>query len=162
AGYCPGCRIMPVQVGTDTGATYGNMAAGITWAVDHGARVINLSWAGTAPSSTLASAVAYARSRGAVVFAAAGNSNAEAPTYPSATPGVLGVAGVASSGKKAGDSNFGSWVAVAAPEGNMTAWPTINGAPGYGAVGGTSVAAPAAAGIAGLLFSADPALSGPQ
>jgi subtilisin family serine protease len=162
AGYCPGCRIMPVQVGTDTGATYGNMAAGITWAVDHGARVINLSWAGTAPSSTLASAVAYARSRGAVVFAAAGNSNAEAPTYPSATPGVLGVAGVASSGKKAGDSNFGSWVAVAAPEGNMTAWPTINGAPGYGAVGGTSVAAPAAAGIAGLLLSADPALSGSQ
>jgi len=162
AGYCPGCRIMPVQVGTDSGATYGNMAAGITWAVDHGARVLNLSWAGTASSSTLASAVAYARSRGAVVFAAAGNSNAEAPTYPSATPGVLGVAGVASSGKKAGDSNFGSWVAVAAPEGNMTAWPTINGAPGYGAVGGTSLAAPAAAGIAGLLLSADPALSGSQ
>jgi hypothetical protein len=97
-----------------------------------------------------------------VVFAAAGNSNCDCPTYPSATPGVLGVSGVAASGAKAGDSNFGSWVALAAPEGSMTAWPAINGAPGYGAVGGTSLASPAAAGIAGLLFSANPALSGSQ
>jgi thermitase len=162
AGYCPRCKVMPVQVGTDSGASYSNMAAGITWAADHGARVVNLSWAGTTASSTLANAVSYARSRGVVVFAAAGNSNCDCPTYPSATPGVLGVGGVAGSGAKAGDSNFGSWVALAAPEGNMTAWPTINGAPGYGAVGGTSLAAPAAAGVAGLLFSADPTLSGSQ
>jgi subtilisin family serine protease len=162
AGYCPRCKIMPVQVGTDSGASYSDIATGIVWAADHGARVVNLSWAGAAASSTLANAVAYARSRGAVVFAAAGNSNCDCPTYPSATPGVLGVAGVSSSGAKAGDSNFGSWVAVAAPEGNMTAWPAINGAPGYGAVGGTSLASPAAAGIAGLLLSANPALSGAQ
>src|SRR5262249_42594772 len=121
AGYCPRCRVMPVQVGTDSGATYGNMATGLIWAADHGARVANLSWAGTSASATLASAVAYARSKGVVVFAAAGNSNCDCPTYPAATPGVLGVAGVANSGSKAGDSNFGSWVAIAAPEGNMTA-----------------------------------------
>lgn len=162
AGYCPRCRIMPVQVGTDSGASYSNMAAGIVWAADHGARVENLSWAGTTASSTLATAVSYARSKGVVVFAAAGNSNCDCPTYPSATTGVLGVGGVANSGAKAGDSNFGRWVALAAPEGNMTAWPAINGAPGYGAVGGTSLASPVAAGIAGLLFSADPALSGSQ
>jgi subtilase family protein/fervidolysin-like protein len=160
AGYCPGCRIMPVQVGTDSGATYGNMAAGIVWAADHGARLINLSWAGTSQSSTLAEAVAYARAKGALVFAAAGNSNCDCPTYPAATPGVIGVAGVGMSGAKAGDSNYGSWVDVAAPEGNMTAWPSLNGAPGYAPVGGTSVAAPAAAGIAGLLLSASPGLSG--
>lgn len=159
AGYCPGCRIMPVQVGTDSGATNSNIATGIVWAADHGARVINLSWAGSSSSSTLSEAVAYARAKGAVVFAAAGNSNCDCPTYPAATPGVLGVAGVAMSGAKAGDSNYGSWVDVAAPEGNMTAWPSLNGAPGYGPVGGTSVASPAAAGIAGLLLSADPGLS---
>ena len=162
AGYCPGCKIMPVQVGTDSGANYSSLATGITWAVDHGARVLNLSWAGTTSSSTLASAVSYARSKGAVVFAAAGNSNCNCPTYPSATPGVLGVGGVTQTGAKANDSNYGSWVAVAAPEGNMTAWPTLNGAPGYAQVGGTSVASPAAAGIAGLLFSANPSLSGAQ
>lgn len=159
AGYCPGCRIMPVQVGTDSGATNSNIAAGIVWAADHGARVVNLSWAGSTPSSTLSEAVAYARAKGAVVFAAAGNSNCDCPSYPAATPGVIGVAGVASSGSKAGDSNYGSWVDLAAPEGNMTAWPSLNGAPGYGPVGGTSVASPAAAGIAGLLLSADPGLS---
>ena len=51
---------------------------------------------------------------------------------------------------------------VAAPESNMTAWPTINGAPGYAPVGGTSLAAPVVAGIAGLLFSANPALTNAQ
>jgi Subtilase family len=160
AGYCPGCRIMPVQVGTDSGASYANMATGIVWAADHGARVINLSWAGSAQSSTLTEAVAYARAKGAVVLAAAGNSNCDCPSYPAATPGVLGVAGVGMSGAKAGDSNYGTWVDLAAPEGNMTAWPSLNGAPGYAPVGGTSIAAPAAAGIAGLLFSAVPGAGG--
>jgi hypothetical protein len=162
AGYCPGCKIMPVQVGTESGAYYSDIATGIVWAADHGARVENLSLGGGTASATLSEAVSYARSRGVVVFAAAGNSNCDCTTYPAATPGVLGVAGVAGSGKKASDSNYGSWVAVAAPEGDMTAWPSVNGAPGYAPVGGTSVASPAAAGIAGLLISADPALSGSQ
>jgi Subtilase family/Fervidolysin N-terminal prodomain len=162
AGYCPGCKLMPVQVGTDSGASYSSMASGITWAADHGARVENLSWAGTSSSAVLAEAVSYARSKGVVVFAAAGNSNCDCATYPAATPGVLGVAGVSSSGEKATDSNYGSWVALAAPEGNMSAWPSLNGAPGYAQVGGTSLASPAAAGIAGLILSTNPALSGGQ
>jgi hypothetical protein len=162
AGYCPGCRIMPVQVGTDSGATWSDLASGITWAADHGARVENLSWAGTGASSALASAVSYARSKGVVVVAAAGNSNCDCPTYPAATPGVLGVAGTDNLESKQGDSNYGSWVALAAPESNMTSWPSINGAPGYAPVGGTSLASPVVAGIAGLLFSYAPALSGGQ
>jgi subtilisin family serine protease len=162
AGYCPHCRIMPVQVGTDSGASDSNMAIGITWAADHGARVENLSWAGTSPAAVLTEAVSYARSKGVVVFAAAGNSNCNCITYPAHTPGVLGVAGLENSGAKSGDSNYGSWVALAAPEGNMTASPSIDGAPGYGPDGGTSLATPAAAGIAGLVLSADPALSGAQ
>ena len=162
AGYCPRCKIMPVEVGTESGASYSDMASGITWAADHGARVENLSWAGTSSSAALTEAVAYARARGVVVFAAAGNSNCDCVTYPAHTPGVLGVAGLTNSGAKSGVSNYGSWVALAAPAGNMTAWPSLNGGPGYAPVGGTSLAAPAAAGIAGLLFSADPALSGAQ
>jgi hypothetical protein len=110
----------------------------------------------------LTSAVAYARSKGVVVVAASGNSNCNCPTYPASTPGVLGVAGTDQSDNKQGDSNFGSWVAVAAPESNMTAWPSLNGAPGYAPVGGTSLASPVVAAIAGLAFSANPALSGSQ
>jgi hypothetical protein len=153
---------MPVQVGTDSGAYVSDVASGITWAVDHGARVENLSLAGTSASSALTSAVSYARSKGAVVVAAAGNSNCDCATYPAATPGVLGVAGTDSAGNKQGDSNYGSWVMLAAPEGNMTGWPSINGAPGYAPVGGTSLAAPVVAGIAGLVFSYDRSLSGAQ
>jgi subtilisin family serine protease len=162
AGYCPGCKLMPIQVGTDSGASWSDLAAGITWAADHGARVENMSWAGTSSSATIANAVAYARARGVALTAAAGNSNCDCPTYPSATPGVIGVAGTTTTDAKDGDSNFGSWVTVAAPESNMTAWPTLNGSPGYAPVGGTSLAAPVVAAIAGLLFSANPALSGSQ
>jgi hypothetical protein len=160
AGFCPGCRIMPVQVGTDAGASDSDIAAGIVWAADHGARVANLSWAGTAPSSTIANAVSYARSKGVVVVAAAGNTNCDCPNYPAATPGVIGVAGTTSTDGKQGDSNYGNWVKMAAPEGNMTAWPSYNGAPGYAAVGGTSLASPVVAAIAGLAFSYDRTASG--
>jgi subtilisin family serine protease len=162
AGYCPGCSVMPVQVGSDSSFLYSDLATGITWATNHGAKIINMSLGGTTSSSTLTNAVAYARSKGVVLFAAAGNSNNTSPMYPAATPGVLGVAGVSSTGAKSGDSNYGSWVALAAPEGNMTAWPTLNGGPGYAQVGGTSIASPAAAGIAGLILSQDPSLTGAQ
>src|SRR4051794_2158528 len=116
AGFCPGCRIMPVQVGTDTGAYLSDIATGLTWAADHGARVANMSWAGTTTSSTLQSAITYARSKGLVLTAAAGNSNCDCKTYPAAYPGVIAVGGTDNMGNKAGDSNFGSWVTVAAPE----------------------------------------------
>ena len=162
AGVCPQCKVMPVVVGTDSGASWSDLASGITWATDHGARVINMSWAGTSDSSTVQSAINYAHSKGVVLFAAAGNSNCDCKTYPAADQNVIGVAGVDSSGNKAGDSNFGNWVAVAAPEGDMTAWPTINGSAGYAPVGGTSMASPFAAGIAGLLLSADPNLTNTQ
>ncbi|MDX6503212.1 MAG: thermitase, partial [Gaiellaceae bacterium] len=67
SGFCPRCTVMPVQVGTDSGATWSDLASGIAWAADHGARIENLSWAGTSGSSTLTSAVSYARSKGVVV-----------------------------------------------------------------------------------------------
>jgi hypothetical protein len=162
AGYCPGCKVMPVQVGADSGAYLSDIATGLTWAVDHGARVANMSWAGTSSSSTLTNAVSYARSKGTVVTAAAGNSGCNCPTYPAATPGVIGVAGTTNSDTKQGDSNYGDCVKVAAPEGNMTAWPSFNGMPGYAPVGGTSLAAPVVASFAGLLFSANPSLTGAQ
>lgn len=163
AGYCPRCRLMVVQVGTDSGANLSNLANGLTYAADHGARVANMSWAGSSDSATLQSAINYAHNKGLVITAAAGNSNCNCVNYPAADNNVLGVGGVSdAAGDKQGDSNFGSWVKIAAPEGNLTAWPSLNGAPGYAAVGGTSVAAPAAAGIAGLLFSYNPSLTNTQ
>jgi len=162
AGFCPGCRLMVVQVGTDSGAYLSDVANGLTYAADHGARVANMSLGGSSDSSTLRSATTYAHQHGVLMTAAAGNSNCNCVNYPAADPYVLGVAGVDNSGNKAGDSNYGSWVPLAAPEGDMTAWPTINGAPGYAPIGGTSSAAPVVAGIAGLLLSANPELTNSQ
>ncbi len=162
AGVCPRCKLMVVQVGTDSGATVSNIAAGLTYAADHGARVANMSWAGSTDSATLQSATTYAHNKGVVMTASAGNSNCNCVTYPAADPYVLGIAGTSSSGAKAGDSNYGSWVKLAAPEGDVTSWPSLNGAPGYASFGGTSSAAPFAAGVAGLLFSYNPGLSNTQ
>src|SRR5438445_8463411 len=162
AGFCPGCRLMIVRVGTDGGIYLSDAAAGLTWAADHGARIANMSFGSTSDSTTLQTAISYAHGKGMVIAAAAGNANCDCPTYPAADPRVVGVAGVSNSGSKAGDSNFGSWVALAAPEGNMTAWPSINGAPGYAPIGGTSSASPVVAGNAGLLLSKNPSFTNTQ
>jgi subtilisin family serine protease len=161
AGFCGGCRLMPVKV-TAGGAAYdSNLATGVTWAADHGARVINLSFAGSGSSTTLGNAVAYARSKGVVVVAAAGNSGCDCVTYPANYPGVVAVG---ASSNLTGDilqgySNYGSWVDVAAPSGNLTTTltdPSTGARWGYMPVGGTSLAAPVVAAVAGLLFSAQP------
>jgi serine protease len=165
AGMCGGCRILPVKVTTGGSAYDSNLASGVTWAVDHGARVVNLSFAGSATSTTLADAIAYARSKGSVVMAAAGNSGCDCPTYPASYPGVVAVA---ASSNATGDplqgySNYGSWVDVAAPSGNLTTTltdPSTGAQWGYMPVGGTSMAAPVVVGIAGLLLSARPGASG--
>jgi subtilisin family serine protease len=150
ASYCWQCSIMPVKVlGANGGGATSDVAAGITWAVDHGAKVINMSLGSTSSSSALASAVQYAHDRGAVLVAAAGNAGATTPTYPAAFPSVLGVAGTSSTDQLTGTSNYGSWVKVAAPSCNFTtglgAW--------YGTFCGTSSASPVVAGLAGLAFS---------
>jgi hypothetical protein len=98
-GACPGCRIMPVRVLDGSGeGTADKIAAGIRFAADQGARVINLSLSGPSASTLIADAVAYARARDVVVVAAAGNSGngvpltqATAPEYPAAFSGVLSV-----------------------------------------------------------------------
>jgi hypothetical protein len=153
AGYCWACRLMPVKVySSSSGAYVSDIAAGMTWSVDHGARVLNISLAGAGTSTTLANAVTYARQHGAVVVAAAGNSGCNCATYPASTPGVIGVAASDQSDSLYSYSNYGSWVDLAAPGQNLTTWP--NGT--YAPVGGTSLAAPVIAGIAGLMFSLAP------
>jgi subtilisin family serine protease len=73
-GLCPRCRILPVKTLTAEGTGYWSVAAqGIVWAANRGADVINLSFGGPTGGTTLYNAIAYARSKGAVVIASAGN-----------------------------------------------------------------------------------------
>lgn len=158
AGVCWTCMIMPVKVLDSSGSgSYSGLASGVTWAADHGARVINMSLGGTSNSSTLQSAVQYALNHGIVVVAAAGNSGNSTPVYPAAYPGVLSVAGTTTSDTLYSWSNYGSWVTVAAPGCDYSTW--LGG--GYNsAFCGTSAAAPVVSGLAGLLVAAQPSATG--
>ena len=156
AGACGACTIMPVKVADSGGyALWSNLASGITWATDHGARVISMSLAGTSGGTTLSNAVQYAHDRGVVLVAAAGNAGNTALEYPAAYGPVVSVAGSDSSDNRYSWSTYGSWVDVAAPGCNQAT--TMSG--GYSSFCGTSSATPLVAGVAALLASARPSAS---
>jgi subtilisin family serine protease len=157
AGYCWGCRLMPVKVlGADGTGFASGLAQGIVWATDHGARVINASLGSTVDDLTLTAAAQYAWVHGVLVVAAAGNESSPTPDYPAALPNVLSVSASDENDQLYGFSNSGAL--VAAPGENST---TALGN-GYVSFLGTSSAAPVVSGIAGLAFSLVPSATPAQ
>ena len=160
AGLGWNTSVMPiVVVNSNNSATYANIAAAITYAADHGAKVINMSLGGTSYSSTLQSAVDYAWSKGVVVVAAAGNNASNAAFYPAALNNVVAVAATDNTDAPASFSNFGNWIAVAAPGTSIQT--TTNGG-GYGNWQGTSFASPQVAALAALILARNPGLINQQ
>lgn len=154
ASACDACSVMPVKViGAGGTGDSAHIADGIVWAVDHGARVINLSVVLDAPEQDVAGAVRYARDHGVVVVAAAGNGGASSPTYPAAYDGVIGVAASQEDGSLYPWSQRGPWVDVAAPG----CTPSTARGGGYTVFCGTSSATAAASGTIGLALSLVPA-----
>jgi len=150
-------RIMPLVVlNSSNYASYSNIAAAIIWAADHGARAINVSIGGTSASSTLQSAVDYAWSKGAVVFASAMNSATSTPAYPAACDKVVAVASTTESDTLASFSNYGTWIDVTAPGTSIL---TTRRGGDYSYWQGTSFSSPLVAGAAALMWSANPKLS---
>jgi subtilisin family serine protease len=171
AGVAPNCRIMPVKVlAYNTRGFDGDVVAGIVWAVDHGARIVNMSLGGEGGGRSLERAIQYAGARGTLVVAAMGN-DGEDPThnyganlnYPAAYSGVLAVAAVQPDSSPAGFSNHGRWCSVAAPGTRiLSTTPTYEVydpvSLGYDNLDGTSMATPFVAGVAALTLSAQPGL----
>ncbi len=159
AGFCWGCRIMPVRVAVGATADSSNLSAGVRWAADHGARIINVSFAdGTPPDAQTIEAYRYARERGALVVASAGNSSRDLLTYPAALPGVLAVGASDSSDRLYPWSTKGGWVRISAPGCQMVIVPANL----FGELCGTSVTAPAISGVAGIILSMNPSLTADQ
>ena len=131
------------------------MASGLTWAADHGARVANLSYRAST-SSTVASAAQYFQNRGGVVTVAAGNEAVFEPAPDN--PYMLTVSGSNPDDLLYAWSNTGNNVDLAAPG---SAYSTTRGG-GYSAVSGTSIAAPIVAGVAALVLSNNPNLTGEE
>jgi len=152
--------IMPLVISDSTGyATYARMASAMTYAVDHGVRIINISFGGSTSSSTLQNAVNYAWNKGAVIFAAASNYNTSTPYYPAACTNVVSVSATDANDAKASFSNYGSTIDIAAP--GVSILTTTNGG-GYGSVSGTSFSSPIAAGLGALILSVNPTLTNAQ
>lgn len=155
--------ILPVKVLDQKGAGYYSwVSSGIIYAADHGARVINLSLGGNTKSATLENAVNYAWNKGAVVVAAAGNSNNSSRIYPAAYPNAMAIWASDQNDNKASFSNYGLWVDIGAPGVSILStipWSkdTKDGlSDGYYLGSGTSMATPHVAGLAGLIFSQHP------
>jgi type VII secretion-associated serine protease mycosin len=175
-GIAPDAKILPVRV-LDELNRYDDattVADGLRWAVDHGARVVNMSLGGSVHSDALASAIGYAYAHDVVVVACTGNEEPGAPTdvwYPAREPGVVAVAGLARAGDpgSAASAVPGGGPAPASAAGTGVApWPggltgpyTVLSAPatdllgakpgGYWRVQGTSFAAPLVAASAALI-----------
>jgi subtilisin family serine protease len=157
AGVCWSCSILPVKVLDATGSGDTSLiASGIIYAADQGADAINLSLGGVGTTDTLEEAVAYARSHGVVVVAAAGNEGSSEPFYPAASPGVLSVAGSDESDKLYPWSNRGGWVKLAAPGCDVAT--TLTGT--YQFFCGTSAATPVVSGLVALALAAKPGAPG--
>lgn len=161
AGVSPGATILPVKILDSHGVgSTANFAAGITYAVDHGAKVINISASGVLNSQSLADAVQYAEDHGAVVVASAGNQANGDMNYPAAYPSVLAVAAMSPDDTVPAFSSFGAYIDLAAPgvDISSTWWESTKGDT-YLTASGTTAAAAYVSGVAALIMSARPDLS---
>ena len=161
----PAAKIMPLRVlDTEGYGTSFTIARAIYYAERNGADVINLSLGGPQHSKTMENAVDYAVGKGAVVAAAAGNSNSLLFHYPAAgngiaaSEGLVAVTSVDRYEKKSDFANYGTWVDIAAPgEGIRSAFPGNKDNPygRYANWSGTSMATPFVSGQAALIHKVD-------
>jgi subtilisin family serine protease len=161
AGVAWRARLMAIRVldGQARGTTAA-VAVGLRYAVDNGARIVNLSLAGPTSTPDLEEAVRYARAHGVLIVVAVGNDGIDltnAPTYPAAygEDNVLGIAATTRDGSLSGISDYGPGADVAAP-GEQILSTALGG--GYEWRTGTSMAAPEVAGALVLLAAARPDL----
>ncbi|MEU4231781.1 S8 family serine peptidase [Nonomuraea sp. NPDC026600] len=176
-GVAPKARLLSVRVILEdeepgfrefnTAARFENVVArGIRYAVDRGARVINMSISKELATQEERAAVRYAISKGVVLVAAAGNDGAGEPdetgfapySYPAAFPGVVSVGATDRRLRRATFSNWNSSVLVAAPGVDI-----MGAGPGdeYWVGRGTSQATALVSGVAALIKAKYPEMSPP-
>lgn len=176
-------KLLPVKVLNNKGeGTDADIAAGIIWAADQGARIINLSLGGADDDGSvpqvLQDAVTYAHQQGCLVIAAAGNSGDNSIFYPASLDYVVSVAATDPWDRRADYSTYNAYVDLAAPGGagstlfdiatgiistywspNSEALDSLSGpeAGDYAVTAGTSMAAAITSGAALVLWSHEPA-----
>jgi subtilisin family serine protease len=156
----PEARILPVRALNDDGiGTTGTIAAGIVWAVDNGAHVVNVSVDIPSAPEAVREAIHYAEEREVVVVAAGGNDGDNQVIFPARFSDVIGVAAVDGTGVVPDFSNVGSMVNLVAPGVDLIgAYPMAENPAGTARWSGTSFSAPLVSGSTALVITAFPAL----
>ncbi len=149
----PESKILPLKAFSANGnANISNIIAALYYAVQNGAKVVNMSFDFTTQSSAFSRAVSYAKQKGVVLVAAAGNSGVNTAVYPAAMNGhVVGIASTSDSDTRSTWSDFGTTdVWIGAPGENI-----VSTYPGgtYASSSGTSFSTPLVTGTVGLLLN---------
>ena len=126
------------SLNSSNSGAWAGIAAGIVYAADHGARIINLSLGGPIASQALSDSIKYAAERGLFIVAAAGNAATDSPFYPAFYPETFAVSASDRNDQLWCDSNYGSAVDAAAPGADIwsTYW-TVSDPYTYTAMSGT-------------------------
>ena len=156
AGIAWNCTLMPIRGAGVEGVRDNRSSAAIIYAVDNGARVINMSWGGRGRSFVLRDAVDYAYARGVLMVAASGNESEGASIFPAGYRKVISVAATEQHKQKFYQSNFGASIDIGAP-GNVILSTHINNR--YRPLSGTSMATAHVSGVAALIISKRPSLT---
>ncbi len=157
--YGANIKILPVKVCGASGCPSSAIVSGIRYAADNGAVAINLSLGGRFANTSEQQALQYALSKNTLPFCASGNDRAKSVSYPAAFPECVAVGATDWGDAKASYSNSGSALDISAPGGdsenrNGYSYILATGYEGnYVFMSGTSMAAPQATGLAGLLHA---------
>jgi thermitase len=155
AGFAPNSMILPIRVlGPNGSGSMADVAAGIVYAADNGADIINLSLGSSIGSKVEKDAIDYAVSKGVLVIASAGNSAGRLPGFPARYDNVVAVGAIDSDGSRSSFSNLGG--DIWAPGRDVL---TIYLNDTYKPLNGTSFSAPYVSAMAALLQGMDKELN---
>ncbi len=156
AGIAPGVKIMNLRAGTATGyLEEDDVARAVLYAVENGARIINMSFGDTALSRFLRDIIKYAHGQGVVIVSSAGNSATDEIHFPSGLVETIAVGASTETDGLAGFSSFGNTIDLVAPGTNIIST-AVGGK--YNAVNGTSFSAPIVSAVSALILSQNPQL----
>ncbi len=155
-------NIIPIKIGSN-GYELVPVLLAIVYAVNHGARVLQMSFSAPSYAASLQQAIEFAWARGAVCVAAAGNAGSEQTLYPAGFPHVLAVSATNQDNDLAFFSSWGISVGISAPGVDILStsptYPVSRLQPMYDAMSGTSYASPLVSGVAAMLLAVNPLLT---